>query len=165
VAKPPLNENTPPERREQQIADFLKENELVRLGFQNTIGLLISRGAPDRAVATVEEQLGLIRDRIDKTEERMIDALRSRPTSTDLGLMFEGMISRMEAYGDEFERLARTPEQVKLAVGFKEWVCQAATAWRAPEVLLAGKMPEPDLGVREPEQPEPSNDNIRRRGR
>jgi len=36
------------------------------------------------------------------------------------------MLTRLEAFGDEFERLARSPEQRRLAAGFQDWI--AATS-------------------------------------
>lgn len=34
------------------------------------------------------------------------------------------MLTELEAFGDEFERLARDPEQRRMAAGFKEWIHQ-----------------------------------------
>jgi hypothetical protein len=39
-----------------------------------------------------------------------------------LGGSIDPMLTQLEAFGDEFERLARNPEQRQLAAGFKEWI-------------------------------------------
>jgi hypothetical protein len=60
------------------------------------------------------------------------------------------MLSELEAFGDEFERLARTGEQRRLVAGFKEWIHHAGRTLSSPGTdtlaaqLFTAATPQPE---------------------
>src|SRR5262249_51995385 len=60
------------------------------------------------------------------------------------------VLTELEAFGDQFERLARNPEQRQLAADFKDWVHHTSRTFLIPsartlaEKLSSGTMPQPE---------------------
>lgn len=60
------------------------------------------------------------------------------------------MLTELEAFGDEFDRLARSGEQRRLAADFKEWIHRTGRTLFAPiaatlaEKLFSTAMPQPE---------------------
>ena len=86
------------------------------------------------------------------------------PSSPDPWLpgSIDPMLTELEAFGDEFERLARTSEQRQLAAGFKEWIHQTGRTPIADTLaakLFSTAVPQPEP----PPQPAPQPEHTHQR--
>jgi len=90
---------------------------------------------------------------------------RDSAQSNDLWLRgsIDPTLTELEAFGDEFERLARTGEQRRLANGFKEWVHHTGRVLFTPIAAGAGAALADQLFSAAPPPPESPPEHVHER--
>lgn len=163
----PANDNVAPDKVERQIAGTLSATALTEHQLKIELPkVLEANGASVDLRAAVAEFMKPIVSIMHEWERESIDFARDSRSSVVTGDLIDGMLTTLEAFGDEFERTAKTPEQRRAAVSFQRFVGDMAAVLSPERPPLAIEIEEPDLGVREAhDAPRPANGNERRRGR
>jgi hypothetical protein len=160
----PENDNRPSDPAERHIGRSLANRVVVDHLFVGLPAMLEARGVSEAVRESVTDFLKPLVGMLDRWERESIDFARS--TRLPTADVFDGLFTTLEAFGDEFERLARTPDQRREAMNFQRFVGDVSAAICPERLPVAIEIEEHDNGARLARHaPQPANENDRPRGR
>ena len=135
-----MNDNPKPDPREKLVGSILAKTVVCEEHIKGVPRFLEKSGCSPKFQEDVQAFLKPVVAILSEMEKEVIEYTRGQRISELLSAdNYEGMATQLEAWSDSFTRMANSPQQMKAAKGFREFVEETVKGKDTPE---KGKEPK-----------------------